>query len=235
MKYIKTFNESINIQDKIYYLDNPKSNYEYIIVLDQNNNLKGIVNAGFNDDNMTKNNIFTIGTIWGPGCGDLLYAGLIKYYGKIIPSRNISNQAKINWVRKMKDPDYIISTKEGIGFYSVYVEEDILNNIVDLKPEIKNKIVINTNIKELPEYDKICEDVKAKHNFMGNNFMEDKMENYTFGESRDRFEWISKNYKLENRAIEIYLLNKPKEFFKHYNIPFAEENDQMSKKYLALL
>lgn len=215
--------------NKIYFLKHPNS-YEYLIVVNDNK-LQGFVTPGFQTDEMEEQNTHTIGTVVGKGYGDLLYGALMKYYGPVIASDNMSDQAKISWVTKMKDPDYVSETIDDIGFYSVYPEERILNQVVDLKFEIKKRFIIN-KAEELNNFKDMCDQIQKKHDYMSKEFMQDKHMNYTFGESRDRFEWISKTS--TDKVIKVHHTKDSKDFFKTYKIPFAEKDNSNAKKFLSL-
>lgn len=232
-KYLRYVKEQLDLErlneNKIYRLVHPNY-YEYIIVI-SGNRFSGFATRGYQTEEMLKNNVNAIGTIWGPMVGDLLYESFIKCYGPIIPSRNESDLAKISWARKMKDTDYIITQIKGIGFYSVYEEEKILNNIVNINPKIKNKLII-LNGNELSNFDEICKEIQIKHDYMTQDFMGNKNNFYTFGESVDRFEWMSK---VGSKIHKNYLSNTPKDFFINYKIPFAYPNNKKAEKFLSMI
>ena len=116
---------------EIYYDDT-----DYVVVfLVKSGQIVGFVNNGAQTTLMTQKNIHTIGSIWGPGYGDLLYALCIAKFGPVVPSGNVSDKAKEAHKRRMKDPNFKIFRMTGIGYYGK--DEDYLNNIYDLDDETK--------------------------------------------------------------------------------------------------
>ena len=84
----------------------------------------------------------------------------------------------------------------------------------------------------MPNFDKLCDEIKVKHDFMTTEFMGNKEDNYSFGESRDRFEWMEEKMKKENRLMKTHI-KEPKDFFDYYDIPFTIEPNEMSQKFLT--
>lgn len=228
MKYLKLYEEQTNNQ--VYFLSGALYSYEYLIIVN-NKTLLGFITRGFQTKEMEDNNINTTGTIWGPKVGNLLYSALMSHYNTpIVGSSNMSDYAKISFVKKIKSNNFNISQPiKGISFYSVYKEEQILNSILELKQE--NRVTVLDG-KELDK--SIREEVRKKHNYMSDIFMRDKEINYTFGESKDRFEWLSKKNPRKG-VTKVHKTNDSKEFFKTYNIPFSYEGNQSAQKFLSLI
>ena len=129
---------------EIYYDDS-----DYVVIfLVRANQIVGFVNNGMQTTLMEQRNIHTIGSIYGPGFGDLLYALCISKFGPIVPSGNVSDQAKEAHKRRMKDGNFKIYRITGIGYYGK--DEDYLNNIYDLDDETKQ--FLKSKIKK-------CEDI----------------------------------------------------------------------------
>ena len=126
---MKTYKQFINesLQYKLYYGES-NNTYNYLIVVD-NNKVIGIATEGYRTPEMDNNDVFAIGTIYGPGLGKFLYNGFISKKGKICPSSNESDLAKQSWMKKYKDPTYIKTKIKGVGFYDRYKEEVYLNYI----------------------------------------------------------------------------------------------------------
>jgi len=190
---------------QIYHGMHPATNYEYIIVLDKDGNIKGFATNGYKTVDMIKNNIFAIGTIWGPGVGDLLYSAFIKKIGSIIPSANESDIAKKSWKKKYNDSKYIKSSKEGIGFYDRYKEEFFLNTIFNLSEDYKNKIIIK-EIDDLPNKISLYHDIDKLHKSTSNQLNKDKKKLYTIGQSRDRDNVLERN-RINPKKVP-YLISK---------------------------
>ena len=190
--FLEKLNHELIDNNQVYYGIHPATNYEYIIILDKEGDIKGFATNGFRTDEMENNNIFTIGTIWGPGYGDMLYKSFIKQFGKIIPSRNESDLAKKSWEKKFKDPNYIKSRKEGIGFYDRYKEEDFLNNVFDITDEVRNSIIIK-DIDELSNKIELYHNIDKSHKNTSKQLDIDKKKLYTIGQSRDRDEMSERN------------------------------------------
>lgn len=112
------------------------TDYEIVFIV-KDNDVVGFVNEGMQSTIMEKKNIHTIGTIWGPGYGELLYALAIAKFGPIVPSGNISDKAKESHKRRLENPNFIKYKIPGIGVYTRTGEESYLNTIFDLDPETK--------------------------------------------------------------------------------------------------
>lgn len=203
-------------KNKLYFLKNPLTSYDYIIVVNNNNIVKGFITRGYQTDDMEKHKINTIGTVYGPKLGTLLYDGLISKYGSITPSSNMSDQAKYSWLKRINSGKYLVKLKKDIGFYSVYKEEEILNSILDLP---KNKKIVIEDATILINFDDICNQVKILHDYMSKDFIDTKKDNYTVGESRDRFEWLEDDMKKQNVVMKTHI-KEPSDFFKFYKIPY---------------
>ncbi len=119
---------------EIFYDDSDESGYK-IIFLVKDNEIVGFVNEGFQTTTMEDRGIHCIGSIWGPGYGDLLYALAIAKFGPIVPSANVSDRAKESHRRRVDNPMFLKYKIKGIGVY--YNKEDYLNTIFDLDPETK--------------------------------------------------------------------------------------------------
>lgn len=119
---------------EIFYDDSDESGYK-IIFLVKDGDIVGFVNEGFQTTTMERKDIHCIGSIWGPGYGDLLYALAIAKFGPIVPSANVSDRAKESHRRRLDNPIFLKYKIKGIGVY--YREEDYLNTIFDLDPETK--------------------------------------------------------------------------------------------------
>jgi len=181
-KIERKMNESVNNNNFSIYHGVSKNTYEYIFILDYKKNILGFCTNGFRTDEMIENDIYAIGTIWGPKMGKYLYDGFISYFGRICPSSNESDLAKSSWLKKINDPNYIKSKIKGIGFYDRYEEEeDYLNTVFDIKNYI--------DVKELSYKgnENIYTKLEGMHNNVYNELTPDK---YTIGQSRERDEYL---------------------------------------------
>jgi len=170
--------EKLNTPYKIYYCKHPVTLYEYIVILD-GDEIKGFATKGYQSDIMKEHNIYSVGSIYGKGFGDVLYAGFIKKFGRIIPSRNISDVAKKAWIKKYNNPMFKNYPVEGVGYYNRYGEEKILNNVLELNDDV--------NIKVLNLTDKnILNELNELHIKTSKDMEKKKKELYTIGQSEYR-------------------------------------------------
>jgi len=230
MKNLKTF-ESFKNNNKVYYIENnPSNSYKYLVILSDNYEILGFITPSQSNEELKESGICTIGSVYGPSYGDLLYDSFIKKFGRIIPSSNISDVAKISWLKRLKNPKYVVYQIDGIGFYDVYPAEKVLNSVIDLKPEIKNKIKIY-DIEELGKdvSKRVYTELDKLHKEQSNIILRDKEYNYTFGQSRDRWNWLKKFI----QPMPHY--SKTQDYyFKKHNIPFYYNDNEMAKKFLSL-
>lgn len=121
---------------EVYYTDIDR--YKIIFIV-KNGEIVGFVNEGFQTKIMEEKNIHNIGTIWGPGYGDLIYSLAISKFGPIVPSSNVSDRAKESHKRRIKNNNFLKYKIKGIGSYgkSWVGDESYLNTIFDLDPETK--------------------------------------------------------------------------------------------------
>jgi len=183
MKKIKTYDNFINENSEsfqMYHGVHPKTLYEYIVVL-QNRKVKGFATLGFRTEEMIKNKVYAIGTIYGPGLGNFLYPGVIQYYGPIIPTANESDRAKMSWEKKFDSPKWKKYKIEGIGFYDRYKQEDYLNYVYEIDIKLKIKELDETKFKDI-----IYKEVNRIHRITCDNLEKNKDQFYTIGQSRER-------------------------------------------------
>lgn len=210
MTYIKEnlSDFTTQIQNKYVVLyDN--SDYESILLYDMTNKkLVAYVTTG-NSDFMNEK-IMQLGTIWKEpsvtikGLGMYLQKCLMAYLNcKVLPSDNISDIAKVMQKNILKDSEFN-SQKSEKGHYTVFAEEDYLNYIVELKPELVDKY--KSIIKQNNVVSK--EDVLSLINFGKNSIFDQEEGNYTIGQSRVR--------------LKIYEEKEIK------NIPYTDENSNPS-------
>ena len=183
MKIIKSFKlfevvqiPKMNDVDILY--DDNDQDYK-IIFLMKGEDIVGFVNEGMQTTTMEERDIHCIGSIWGPGYGDLLYALAISKFGPIVPSANVSDKAKESHKRRLDNDLFLKYKIKGIGVY--YREEDYLNTIFDLDPETKQFLrakIQHNDDKELSK--RMLKMFLDKKNEMYRNFRD----YYTIGKSK---------------------------------------------------
>lgn len=183
MKYLKTFEQSKFTDIKYYY---SSEGYMPIFLYDGENILAFITPGSGNGKFMTP------GTIWRDknkserGTGTILYKLLINLYGKVVPSDNISDNAKKMFMRLMSDNDIKV-TKFDIGYR--YDEEQYLNNIMEV-----NKSIELPEMTEMKD-ESVLDKVENTINKVKNDLFANEEENYTIGQSKVRDELLLKSGK----------------------------------------
>lgn len=153
-----------------------------IIFIMKNGEIVGFVNDGMQTTFMEEIGIHTVGSIWGPGYGELLYALAIAKFGPIVPSRNISDRAKESHKRRIVDDNFIKYKIKGIGVYGG--DESYLNTIFDLDPETKQ--FLRSKITE--NHDKeLTNRMLKKFDYEIEEVFRNSRKYYTVGKSRYNF------------------------------------------------
>jgi len=191
MKYLKKY-ENFNNDIKFYFDD---SDYESIFAYD-GNNIIGYITTGNITNKDKKIGLYKIGTVWKnknsqKGIGFLLYKLFIKKYKKLIPSGNISDNAKSLWKKIFNDNSFI-KTKYPVGYR--YPEENYLNNYVTLAPSEYNNLpeIINNTDTEISK--KLSETINSTKN----EIFAQEEKNYNIGQSRVRDDIMMKTGKYKS-------------------------------------
>ena len=189
---MKTYEQFIN--DKItYYHDN--YDYESIFAYDGSNILAYITTGAITDENKLEG-FNQPGTIWRDinaprGTGSILYKLFIKNFGKIIPTDNISDNAKKMYKKLYEDPT-IIKTSFNVGYR--YKEENYLNNSMTLTQLELNKLPEIKENKDINLSNKLAEII----NKTKNEIFAEEEKNYNIGQSKVRDELMIKTGKYKS-------------------------------------
>jgi hypothetical protein len=182
-----------NKPNVIFYKDN--SGYEPIFAYDGKNVL-GYITPGYTSEKHEAEKLINVGTIWRDinaprGLGNILYKLFIRENGKVIPSDNISDNAK-KMFKKLYDDSTIINTKYDNEYR--YKEEDYLNVIMTLSQSESNKL---PELKENTDQ-KLSQHVEEVINKTKDEIFENEATNYTIGQSKVRDELMMKTGKYKS-------------------------------------
>ena len=210
--------ETLDKYKFIFIKKNPISKTEYLTIL-KHNRIKGFITRGHITDEMTKNGISTIGTVYGKGYGDLLYKALCSKFNRILPSFNLSDDAKISWIRKIKNSEFYTQRFSCVGFYKMFKEEDLLNSVITIKDRESRmfKIVNVEDALDEKQKERLYQELADLHKEVSDDLIKNNIQYYSFGESSHR--------------------NERYKDIKDYEIPYTDEhtNNEKMKKYISYL
>jgi len=194
-KFMKTYEQFVqdNKPNVTFYKDN--NGYKPIFAYD-GKNILGYITPGYVSEKHEAEKLVNVGTIWRDknaprGLGNTLYKLFIKESGRVIPSSNISDNAK-KMFRKLFDDPTITNIKYDNSYR--YKEEDYLNTIMTLSSSELNKL---PEVKENTDQE-LSQSVEEVINKTKNEIFENEATNYTIGQSDVRDELMMKTGKYKS-------------------------------------